>query len=803
MTDHRNEHARHIASPVVAAREYIKEAWEPLRLPPRKKTPAGKWKTPKQWTEAEINTEFSENSNVGLALGARSGNLIDFDFDCPEAAEIAKIVLSACPSFGRQSAPSSHRIAKAILKKGRYPFQLPKDIATRLGIERDMLLEVRGDGHQTMVPPSVHPSGEQVLWDNDFTTAPELEPEEILLAGGTIAFLSVIAMAYPKVAGQRDEICLILAGVLVPLGYNDEAVDDLTECVARLGGDEEAEKRRGKATTTRARYEEGENTWGLPELCSRLGLEDVENLFRKWLGSKSSNKKKQQGGKPVIYLSGGNLPSEVDQAEAALLAGNFGVYQRGEHLVKVIRLPSNEGEDGIHRPRGALLITQARPHWLRDKFALSAVWMKYGKEEPVQINPPLEHARALLERAGEWHASILRGVVTCPTMRVDGSILQEPGYDDRSGLLFDPGGIDFPKVPENPTFLDAKNAVQEIRKPFREYSLSTAADWSVLLAAVVTSVVRRVLPAAPLFAINAPTAGSGKTLLCEAIGIIAAGYKPTIISQGKSAEEDEKRLSSVLMAGDGVVVIDNCERPLRGDTLCSMLTSEIIASRVLGKSEMKQLITNVLVLATGNNLEVVGDLGRRTLACRIDTGEERPDQIAHSFDLIQEVLANRPKLVVAALTILRAYKVAGSPNPMTPLGSFEAWNSVREALVWCGEDDPAITRENVIAEDPRKHELAELLDLWDGALGCRAVTLAELSKEVANSPNSKVEMLYEALADQTPKRVFNSNSVGRYLGKHKDRLVGGRVLRCEDDPSGVKRYRLEIPSSKSTIDVPF
>ena len=87
-------------------------------------------------------------------------------------------------------------------------------------------------------------------------------------------------------------------------------------------------------------------------------------------------------------------------------------------------------------------------------------------------------------------------------MRADGTILQEPGYDPVSGLLFEPGGVVFPEVPDKPSFKDAQEAIQVLKKPFREYQLPTPADWSVLLAAVVTSVIRRVLPSSPLFAVD-------------------------------------------------------------------------------------------------------------------------------------------------------------------------------------------------------------------------------------------------------------------------------------------------------------
>ncbi|WP_375687981.1 bifunctional DNA primase/polymerase [Pseudooceanicola sp. LIPI14-2-Ac024] len=533
MTEHPVRLSDSMSTPAGAAMEYVKLGWEPLRLPPLKKSPAGKWKEPREWTEAKIQAAFSDDSNVGIALGERSSGLVDIDFDCREAAELAKILLRDYPSFGRPSSPHSHRVIQAELKKGRYTFELPKEAAVKLGAARAMLLEVRGDGHQTMFPPSTHPSGEKVQWHIGAISAPLVEPEELLKLCGVIATLSVVSMAYPNIAGERDEIAMMLAGVLVRAGFEDELIDDLIECVATLGGDEEAHKRRGKSSATRARIDAGKGTWGLPELCSRLGIEEAEPAMRKWLGSEGAAKRGVRSDRPVIFIRGGNLPAEVDEAEAALLAAGLGVYQRGESLVRVVRLPHSEGDDGVKRPSGALLIHPVSVAWLREKFAISAVWMKHGKEEPYPINPPTEHARALLARVGEWRAPVLRGVVSCPTMRADGTILQEPGYDAASGLLYDPGGVVFPQVPETPTLADAQEAMRILKKPFREYQLPTSADWSVLLAAVVTSVIRRVLPSSPLFAIDAPTAGSGKTLMCEAVGVIASGYKPTIISQGK------------------------------------------------------------------------------------------------------------------------------------------------------------------------------------------------------------------------------------------------------------------------------
>lgn len=784
-----------------AALAYYELGWEPLILPFKKKSPRGKWKEPRAWTLHAIRGEFNGNVNVGIALGERSSGLVDIDFDCPEAAQLAKVVLADLPSFGRTGSPFSHRVAYAKLKKGRLVFQLPDAAAQTIGADRAMLLEVRGNGHQTMFPPSTHPSGEVVGWHDDPRNIPEIDGGELARRCGLLAALSAISMHYPKVAGERDEICLILTGVLVRCKLSNGEVDKLVVAVATVAGDDEAEKRAGKAESSREKIGSGEPAWGLPQLCERLNMEPLEPKLREWLllsGGASSGDPR-----PRILVRAGNTPEEVDQAEAALLAANPGIYQRGESLVRVVRLPQSNGDNGIERSGGVLLINELTQPWLKEKFALAALWLKPGEEADIPINPPASHVSTLLARVGEWNAPVLHGVVSSPTMRKDGTILQTPGYDTASGLLFEPNGVEFPIVPDAPTREDALRALEVLIKPFRDFEFATPADRSVLLSAVLTAIIRRNLPSAPLFAIDAPTAGSGKSLLCETVGIIATGHKPTMISQGKTDEENEKRISSVLLAGDPILVFDNCDRPLGGDTLCSALTQEVIAARVLGKSEVPRVLTNALFMATGNNIEVLGDLGRRTLLSRIDTGEERPDQIEHNFNPVEEARSDRAALVVAGLTILRAYKAAGRPNRMVPMGSFESWNTIREALVWLEEADPTTTRERVIADDPRKGDLAELLELWADALDAQPTTLAEIGEAAGQNQHSKIAVLYDALAARTYKATFNTRSVGRYLGKHKDRVVGGRVLRCVDDPSGVKRYRLETIGQPPSVEIPF
>lgn len=787
-------HGKHqFASPGDAAVFYQRRGWEPLVLPERMKSPKGKWKDLPRLSDENLKNKFGATYNVGIALGERSGQLVDLDFDWPEAALVANVVFADLPSFGRETSKNSHRLAKCKLPKNRQ-FKIPPSASEVVPADRAVVLELRGSGLQTMVPPSVHPNGETVRWHDDPQSLPDLEPDDILLRAGVTAVLAVVLSKYPRVAGNRDNICLALTGALVRAGSDDETVDRWVGHVAELAGDEEATKRGGKASATRQRLESGDDVWGIPALCEHLGIDVMADTLRDWLGLRGDGR---GGGGNAITLRPGFLHEAVDAAEEALIAAGVPIYQRYDTVVRAVRLTVGVDQDGVDRDSGALILQQVVGPWLREQFSRAIPWQKPTKDGYQRIDPPQDAATTYLARVGDWKVPFLQGVTQSPTLRADGTVLQTPGYDPFSALLYDPGNVGFPRIPEAPSEAEARKALDILSQPFRDFAFGSGADKSVAMAAVLTALVRPMFPSAPLFAIDAPTAGTGKSLMAETIGIIATGHKPAMLSQGANADEDQKRLSSVLMAGDQVIVIDNCDRPIHGDFLCSMLTQERVRPRVLGKSEMRTLPTRCLVVATGNNLVLSGDVTRRALTCRLDSGVERPDQRQFDFDPRAEALAFRRILVAAGLTVLRAYISAERPNPMAKIGSFEDWNVVREAIVWLGWDDPADTRERILADDPAKAILLDLLRLWWGALGERPVTLAELAALADKSGRGPEHDLITELISNTRYPSFNTKSIGRFLGKHVDRIVGGFVLLSEPDGSGAKKYQVRDVSAKS------
>ena len=524
-----------------------------------------------------------------------------------------------------------------------------------------------------------------------------------------------------------------------------------------------------------------------------------------------------------IVMRGGELTAIVDRAESALLS--LPIYQRGGFLARTIRLDLaiGDGPDDVRREAGSTVITDVCEPWLVEQMGRVLPWYSENAEGTrTRRDPKPIYARTLLGRR-EWRFPVLRGVVTAPTLACDGRIIATPGFDAESGLVVDVAPGAFPPVPANPTKDDAARALARLVEPLRGFPFVDDAARSVALSALLTALVRVHFASAPLHGFDAPTAGTGKSLLAEMAGLLATGVRPPALSQGKTEDEDEKRLSTVLFAGDPVIHLDNCERPIAGDFLCSMLTQETVQARILGLSKRQVLPSTALVLASGNNLTFAGDTTRRVVCCRLDAKVERPDTRAFDFDCHAEVLAARPELVVAGLTILRAYHVAGRPERLTPMGTYDEWGWIRGALVWLGHADPADTRLSILDNDPRKDELGAVMDLWEKAFGPEGVEttdIARLSDVGFDTPThdtaelaamrehaTRVAALRDKLVEVACRGAWNGKAVGWWLRRNKDRVLGGRYLRCETvgghlqwrleggEPAGEKRTQNGFPCS--------
>ena len=190
---------------------------------------------------------------------------------------------------------------------------------------------------------------------------------------------------------------------------------------------------------------------------------------------------------------------------------------------------------------------------------------------------------------------------------------------------------------------------------------------------------------------------------------------------------------------------------------------------------------------TGNNLCFGRTLGRRVVPIDLDATMEAPeDRMSfHHPDLRMHVREHRPRLATAALTLLRAFHLAGKPRHGGPrMGSFEAWDDmIRSAVIWAGLEDPA-------AKDDPTRGRGRIRAGADDDLDQLSALLEALSHLYPNEvPFSTADVILKAKDDDElgglldtaagPKRGGHATtgSLGATFRGYKNRPLEGLVLR--------------------------
>ncbi|MCW5757974.1 MAG: bifunctional DNA primase/polymerase [Phycisphaeraceae bacterium] len=142
--------AGELPTPLEAAAAYTRRGWRVVPIAAGAKGPTLKGWPALRLEERDLASHFHGDSNIGLILGEPSGGLVDVDLDCDEAVELAGRYLPATDAVtGREGRPASHR------------WYIAEGASTAKHKDADgtMIVELRSTGCQTVVGPSVHPSG--------------------------------------------------------------------------------------------------------------------------------------------------------------------------------------------------------------------------------------------------------------------------------------------------------------------------------------------------------------------------------------------------------------------------------------------------------------------------------------------------------------------------------------------------------------------------------------------------------------------------------------------------------------------
>jgi putative DNA primase/helicase len=456
------------------------------------------------------------------------------------------------------------------------------------------------------------------------------------------------------------------------------------------------------------------------EVNGESSLDDFEqDAIEQMLNSNPSQGQQQTStatpSMATIRIVKGEIARIVDETETALVNAAVAapILVRAGMLVQPIveKLPAAHG----HTTEATLLrpLSTANIVYLLNKHA--AVFQRYNERNRqwVEIDPPPTIATQLLDK-GKWKFPKVSGVITAPTLRPDGSILDRAGYDPATQLWHVPDSrLATMRLIEHPTREQSIDALGQLKDLVVNFPFVGDVDHSAAMAAILTTVLRGAFDMTPFFLFRAHDVGSGKSFLANLISTIARGRPCPVITFVSSQDEMEKRLGALVLAGAPMISLDNCSENIGGNLLCQITEQPLIKIRILGKSETPECEWRGILFCTGNNITLLGDLTRRGLVVNLNAKTERPELREFDFDPIKRVLDHRERYIAAAITIARGYITAGKPKVCGAIASYGQWSEiVRSPLIWLGREDPIKSLDKAREEDPVRRASNTLIELW-------------------------------------------------------------------------------------------
>lgn len=511
--------------------------------------------------------------------------------------------------------------------------------------------------------------------------------------------------------------------------------------------------------------------------------------------SKYESQSRAHNSRPEIQISGGGISYEADQAEAALIAAGVEIFQRGGELV----FPCQQEVASFRGSTTKVIVlrqfSEARMTDLLCRYA------DFKRGDKV-VNPPAYLAKTILARTGQWSFPSVSGVSSVPIIKSDGSVVTLPGYDLGTRLYL--GAL--PKMPamqDDPSQEDTFKALHLLQELVSEFPFADDASRASALSAIISPVVRSLLSTVPIHIASAPTPGTGKSFLIDLVAMVATGEKAPATGYAKSVDENEKRIDGALLDGNPIFSFDNANGELGGDKLCQAIERPVIDVRRLGSSEKHKIENRITIYATGNNILPAGDMTRRSILIRLDASLERPETRQFKTRPDQLIRENRGLYVAACITIVRGYILAGMPNVLPSLPSFENWSDyVRSALVWLGCVDPVETMKSLQNEDP-EHQIRTLIFRgFRDAFASRAVTAKQIISAAqetdAGNPDEAFGPVRQTAAFRHPElregllevagknEAIISELLGKWLRSNKGRIAGGLRLTCSSTGGAAK-----------------
>ncbi len=311
----------------------------------------------------------------------------------------------------------------------------------------------------------------------------------------------------------------------------------------------------------------------------------------------------------------------------------------------------------------------------------AADWVRGENPNRRPSRPNRELARDLCVNPDPKWPELL-GVRRRPCFDSEGRLLARSGYyaDSRLYVSLDE---ELPAIPENPSPEECRRAVQWFDEHlFHDFPFVSASDRAHAFALLLQPFLLDALHApTPLFSIEAPQPGVGKTLLVQAIGTILLGHGPTMTVLDKDESERRKQITALLCDSADFICFDNLSFLLDSPSLASVISSTEWCSRRLGHSEIIKLTNRSSWCLTANHLSTTPELARRLVRVRLQRRRRQDPASFRHADLLQFLRRHRLEGLRAALLLVRAWFLAGQPRGKAHLSTFETWAHALDGLL--------------------------------------------------------------------------------------------------------------------------
>jgi hypothetical protein len=271
-----------------AATKYIARGVAVIPVPDGEKKPGLPGWQDLRLTEEDVPRYWTNGQNIGALNGKPSGWRVCVDQDVAEALNMAGRFLPPTLTSGRESRPHSH-----------WWYVSPAAETEKFkDVDGTMLLELRSTGCQTIVAPSVHPTGDKYVWHGESgLEMAHIDAAELRDRLRELATATLIARHLPPIkdeatneGGGRHDYAMALLGFLLRPGRLDTrtALKILTAAWDAKGWPNESSKREAHRDLEGIAWDTAENLAVGEPVVGGPTLEDlapgVVRLLCKWWG---------------------------------------------------------------------------------------------------------------------------------------------------------------------------------------------------------------------------------------------------------------------------------------------------------------------------------------------------------------------------------------------------------------------------------------------------------------------------------------------------------------------------------------